>query len=102
MSCIWSGNVEHILHAVQLRRIIDQLTFWALRIFKPWVTECLKHWYRKGGEEGGEEGADEGTEDGTGQGEEEGAEVTMDKYELIYPSKSKNLIYENAQQLDQG
>ena len=45
MACIWSGNVEHILHALQLRRIGDQLMYWALRIFKPWVTECLGHWY---------------------------------------------------------
>ena len=47
MSCIWSGNIEHILHAVQLRRIADQLLFWVLRIFKPWVTECLEHWFRE-------------------------------------------------------
>ena len=45
MACIWSGNVEHILHALQLRRIVDQLMYWALRIFKPWVTECLERWY---------------------------------------------------------
>ena len=25
MSSIWEGNIEHILHAVQLRRIVDQL-----------------------------------------------------------------------------
>ena len=45
MSCIWSGNIQHIIYAVQLLRIVDQLMFWALRIFKPWVTECLESWF---------------------------------------------------------
>ena len=45
MACLWAENFEHILNAVHLRRIVDQATFWALRMFKPWVTECLDHWY---------------------------------------------------------
>ena len=49
MSCIWNGNLRNMLHAIELRRIVDQLMFWALRIFKPWVTNCLDQWY-KGGE----------------------------------------------------
>ena len=61
MSCIWSGNIEHVLHALQLRRIVDQLIYWALRIFKPWVTEYLEHWYE---EESEDENEDE-TEDET-------------------------------------
>lgn len=49
MSCIWDGNLRNMLHAIELRRIVDQLMFWAMRIFKPWVTDCLDQWY-KGGE----------------------------------------------------
>ena len=47
MSCIWSGNIEHMINALQLRRICDQLTFWVLRVYKPWVTECLDALYQK-------------------------------------------------------
>lgn len=47
MSCIWSGHIEHILKAVEVRSIADRLMFWALRIFKPWVTECLDYWYQE-------------------------------------------------------
>lgn len=78
---------------MQLRRIVDQLIFWALRIFKPWVTGCLEQWYG--------EGIEEGEEDGEEDGEEEGAEGREDKYELICPIKSNILIYGNAEQLDQ-
>jgi len=49
-----------MLHAIQLQSIVDRLMFWALRIFKPWVTECLEHWY----------------------------EEDVNKYELIDPTKS--------------
>ena len=44
MSCIWANNSEHIWGAVQLQTIVDQAMFWALRMFKPWVTECLEYW----------------------------------------------------------
>ncbi|KAI9697855.1 MAG: hypothetical protein M1820_007642 [Bogoriella megaspora] len=47
MSCIWTGHVQHIWSAVQLQCIVRHLMFWALRIFKPWVTECLTECYRK-------------------------------------------------------
>ena len=62
MSCIWYGNMENIWHAVQLRRIMDQVKYWALRIFKPWVTECLERWYE---EETDDEAEDE-SEDESG------------------------------------
>lgn len=65
MSCIWSGHLQNILHAVQLQSIVDRLMFWALKFFKPWVTECLEHWYEQ-----------------------------ENKYELIYPTKSKSLTFE--------
>ena len=47
------------MHALQLRRIVDQLMYWALRVFKPWVTECLEHW----DEEKKEDETEEETED---------------------------------------
>lgn len=93
MSCIWSGNVENVLHAVQLRRIVDQLTYWALRVFKPWVTECLEYWYGMGTDWEFDEDTEGESEEGT-QGE-------TDKYKLICPIKSKNLTCENAEQPDQ-
>ena len=46
--------------AIQFRCIVDRLLFWALRIFKPWVTECLEHWHHR----------------------------ETNKYEFIYPTKA--------------
>ena len=54
-----------MLHALQLRRIVDQLMFRASRIFKPWVKECLEHWYKE----------------------------KTNKYELSYPIRSARLMY---------
>ncbi|KAL8830181.1 MAG: hypothetical protein Q9191_001577 [Dirinaria sp. TL-2023a] len=71
MSCIWSGNVGNIWHAVQLRRIVDQLMYWALRIFKPWVTECLDHWYNEEVEQESEEEDEEETDEEQDQEETE-------------------------------
>ena len=86
---------------MQLRRIVDQLMYWALRIFKPWVTECLKHWYREETEGESEEETEEESEEETEEESEEGAEGGTDRYEIIVPIKSENLTCENAEQLDQ-
>lgn len=47
MSCIWSGHIRNLLHAIQLRCIVDRLLFWALRFFKPWVAYCLERWHER-------------------------------------------------------
>lgn len=64
------------MHALQLRRIVDQLMYWALRIFKPWVTECLEHWYAEETEDESEARSDDGTEEGS---EDETEEETDDE-----------------------
>ena len=94
MSSIWEGNIEHILHAVQLRRIVDQLMVWALRIFKPWITRCLERWYEQASpdhsdEETHNDDSDSGeresaveesgeSEDESGDGSEEGGSDVED------------------------
>ncbi len=56
--------LERCCTPIQLRCIVDHLMFWALRIFKPWVIDCLEHWHKE--------------------------ETKM--YEFIYPTKSICLI----------
>ncbi len=96
MSCILEGNVQHLLQVIQLRRIVDQLMFWALRIFKPWVIECSKFWYEKASEEGSDEEIvtdpsdsenDLGSEESNSQLEESDTDQTTPTYR---PPKRRN------------
>ncbi len=86
MSCIWSGHIQEILHAIQLRSIVDQLMFWALRHSKPWVTGCLRDWNE---EESNEEDTNEEVAN-----EEVANEEGANKYEFIYRFESNRLMVE--------
>jgi hypothetical protein len=44
MKCIWEGDLRVTWDAIQLRRIIDNLEYWILRHFRPWVSNCLARW----------------------------------------------------------
>ncbi|OCL08608.1 hypothetical protein AOQ84DRAFT_406454, partial [Glonium stellatum] len=44
MDCIWKGSLERMTDALQLCEVIDNLYFWALNFFRPWVSSCLDRW----------------------------------------------------------
>jgi hypothetical protein len=44
MKCIWEGDLRVTWDVIQLRRIIDNLEYWILRHFRPWVSNCLARW----------------------------------------------------------
>ncbi|MCJ1433541.1 hypothetical protein MMC27_002904 [Xylographa pallens] len=48
MQCIWEGDIRRNLDTVQLCCIIENLQFWILKHFRPWVSSCLDRWYYPG------------------------------------------------------
>ncbi|MCJ1379285.1 hypothetical protein MMC17_002386 [Xylographa soralifera] len=48
MQCIWEGSIRRNLDTVQLCCIIENLQFWILKHFRPWVSSCLDRWYYPG------------------------------------------------------
>ena len=48
MQCIWEGDIRRNLDTVQLCCIIENLQFWIVKHFRPWVSSCLDRWYYRG------------------------------------------------------
>ena len=46
MQCIWKGDLRNTWDAVQLCRIVENLHYWIVRHFRPWVSSCLDSWRR--------------------------------------------------------
>ena len=46
MKCIWKGDLRNTWDAVQLCRIVENLHYWIVRHFRPWVSSCLDSWRR--------------------------------------------------------
>ncbi|RDL35896.1 uncharacterized protein BP5553_06508 [Venustampulla echinocandica] len=44
MQCIWKGDLRVIWDTVQLCRIIENLHYWIVRHYRPWVSSCLDRW----------------------------------------------------------
>jgi len=90
-----------MLHALQIRSIVDKLLFWASRFFKPWVTGCLRDWYEEdikkedsNEEDANEEDSNEEDANEEDSNEEDSNEEDANKYELIHTSKSNHLMFE--------
>lgn len=45
MQHIWKGDLRNVWDSVQLCCIIENLHYWTLRHFRPWVSSCLDRWY---------------------------------------------------------
>jgi len=44
MQCIWEGDIRRVWDTMQLCCIVENLHFWILRHFRPWVSSCLDGW----------------------------------------------------------
>ena len=44
MKCIWKGDLRDVWDTVRLCRIIENLQYWTVRHFRPWVSSCLDRW----------------------------------------------------------
>ena len=102
MQCIWKGDLRNTWDAVQLCRIVENLHYWIVRHFRPWVSSCLDSWrrslegnyeidkngvanagsYNKGSETSSENGeADYDIDDMDGSDDREGSEDDEDDEE---------------------
>jgi hypothetical protein len=44
MKCIWEGSLLEVWDNVQLCRIIENLHYWIVRHFRPWISSCIDRW----------------------------------------------------------
>lgn len=44
MQCIWEGDLRRNWDTVLLCRIIENVHYWTVRHFRPWVSDCLGRW----------------------------------------------------------
>jgi hypothetical protein len=44
MKCIWKGDLQEVWDNVQLCRIIENLQYWIVRHFRPWISSCIDRW----------------------------------------------------------
>jgi hypothetical protein len=44
MKCIWEGDLLSVWDNVQLCRIIENLHYWIVRHFRPWISSCIDTW----------------------------------------------------------
>lgn len=76
MKCIWEGNLFQVWDVVQLCRIIDNIHYWMINHFRPWVSKCLDAWRLAHEDESeDEDSADSSEDDDSGSEETEEGEI---------------------------
>jgi len=52
MQCVWEGDIRWIIDTLKFLAILDNIKFWVVHHFRPWVSSCLDQWRLRNNLEG--------------------------------------------------
>ncbi|RYP58719.1 hypothetical protein DL769_008828 [Monosporascus sp. CRB-8-3] len=44
MVCVWEGDMNRIVHMVELQAILENTHTWAMRVLRPWISHQIDQW----------------------------------------------------------